>query len=100
MNLKTELDLWDKLANTKKPIVLYGMGNGADKILRVCEDYGIAVSDFFASDGFVRGQSFHGKTVLSYAAVREKYGDGNFIVLVSFATRLTEVMEQIRQIAA
>ena len=59
-------DLWRDLAARKCPVVLYGMGNGADKILRVCDTYGIKVSDFFASDGFVRGHQFHGKTVLSY----------------------------------
>lgn len=92
-------DLWRDLAARKCPVVLYGMGNGADKILRVCDTYGIKVSDFFASDGFVRGHQFHGKTVLSYSAVREKYGDGRFVTLVSFATKLPEVMERIRAIS-
>ena len=34
-------DLWDHLASTTKTVVMYGMGNGADKILAVCEKYGI-----------------------------------------------------------
>ena len=34
-------DLWRDLAARKCPVVLYGMGNGADKILRVCDTYGI-----------------------------------------------------------
>ena len=58
-------DLWQYLAESDKPIVMYGMGNGADKILSVCEAKGIEIKDFFASDGFVRGHSFHGKKVLS-----------------------------------
>ena len=33
MDLKETISLWNKLEDTKKPIVLYGMGNGADKIL-------------------------------------------------------------------
>ena len=70
-------DLWEYLQNTDKTVVMYGMGNGADKILAVCEQYGIVVADFFASDGFVRGHSFHGKTVLSYSALKEKYGKEN-----------------------
>ena len=93
-------DLWGMLRETKKHIVMYGMGNGADKILAICEERGITVSDFFASDGFVRGHSFHGKTVLSYADVCEKYGKENLIVLLSFATSLSAVMERILQIAA
>ncbi len=91
INIKT--DLWQYLASTDKTIVMYGMGNGADKILNICDRYGIAVSDFFASDGFVRGHSFHGKTVLSYSAVKEKYGRENIIVLLSFASSLPSVLE-------
>ena len=94
------MDLWRYLAATKKTIVMYGMGNGADKILDVCESYGINVADFFASDGFVRGQQFHGKTVLSFPAVKEKYGAENIIVLVSFATSLPDVMAQIYAVSA
>lgn len=90
-------DLWTYLQSTDKPVVMYGMGNGADKILSVCEKYGIEICDFFASDGFVRGHSFHGKTVLSYSEIKEKYKD--FIVLVSFATALPDVLERIYSIA-
>ena len=58
-------DLWTYLSETEKKIVMYGMGNGADKIISICERYGIEICDFFASDGFVRGHTFHGKRVLS-----------------------------------
>ena len=92
-------DLWEYLQRTEKVIVLYGMGNGADKILSVCEARGIVVSDFFASDGFVRGQVFHGKTVLSYSAVKEKYGTENLIVLLSFATSRPEVLSSVHAVA-
>jgi len=40
---------------------------------------------------------FHGKKVLSLSEVEERYED--FIVLVSFATRLPEVIENIKRIA-
>ncbi len=93
------MDLWKKLAASYKTVVMYGMGNGADKILAVCERYGIVVADFFASDGFVRGQKFHDKTVLSFSAIKEKYGAKNIIVLVSFASALPDVMAQIAAIA-
>jgi FkbM family methyltransferase len=93
-------DLWTHLKNTDKKIVMYGMGNGADKILAVCERFGIEVCDFFASDGFVRGHSFHSKTVLSYSALKEKYGAENIIALLSFASSLPDVMENIRRIAS
>ncbi len=92
MNLEVQVDLWGYLSKTNKTVVMYGMGNGADKILAVCQKYGIDVADFFASDGFVRGHSFHGKTVLSYSEVKEKYGTENIIVLLSFASSLPEVL--------
>lgn len=97
MNLSVKTDLWNYLAAAKKPILMYGMGNGADKILGVCQQYHIEIADFFASDGFVRGHSFHGKTVLSYSQAKEKYG--SFIVLLSFASSLPEVLLTIHRVA-
>ena len=93
------MDLWQYLSATDKHVVMYGMGNGADKILAVCEQYGVVVEDFFASDGFVRGQLFHGKRVISFADVVEKYGADRVIVLVSFASSLPDVMAQIERVA-
>ena len=84
-------DLWSYLQNVKKPIVMYGMGNGADKIIERFEPLGIEVADFFASNGFVRGHSFHGKTVLSFSEIKEKYDD--FIIILSFASSLENVLE-------
>jgi len=93
MNFPYNTDLWTYLRQTDKTIVMYGMGNGADKILHICDRYGIPVADFFASDGFVRGHAFHGKTVLRYADVKEKYGADRMIVLLSFASSLPDVLE-------
>ncbi len=93
MKIQEFPDLWRYLAATDKSVVLYGMGNGADKILAVCERYGITVSDFFASDGFVRGHSFHGKTVRSYSEVKEIYGKDRLIALLSFGSSLPEVLD-------
>ncbi len=99
-------DLWTYLKSATdagRPIVLYGMGNGADKILAVCTSCGIPVSDFFASDGFVRGHSFHGKVVLSYSAMREKYAaDASHppIVLIAFASSRPEVLALMERVAS
>jgi FkbM family methyltransferase len=96
-------DLWHYLksqADSGRPILLYGMGNGADKIIAVCEAYGIPVADFFASDGFVRGHSFHSKVVLSFFQACEKYGAENMIVLLSFASSRPEVLETIDRVAS
>ena len=95
-------DLWHYLkaaSDSDRPILLYGMGNGADKILAVCEKFGITVRDCFASDGFVRGHSFHGRRVLSFSEARENYGDG-MIVLLSFASSRPDVLELIARVAS
>ena len=86
-------DLWHKLRRAAKPILLYGMGNGADKILAVFAKYGIKADDVFASDEFVRGQEFHGRRVLKYAEAVERYGD--FIIIVAFGSRRADVLKRI-----
>ena len=91
-------DMWKHLSTTKKPILMYGMGNGADKILAELERRGIEIADFFASDGFVRGHHFHGKRVLSYSEAKERYG--SFIVLLAFGSSLDDVIANIKRIAS
>ena len=95
--LLREKNLWHHLAETSLPITIYGMGNGADKILAELEKRKIEVADFFASDGFVRGHSFHGKRVLSFSEVKEKYE--KFIILLAFGSSLSDVMARIYDIA-
>ena len=89
-----ECDIWRFLKSSDLPILIYGMGNGADKIISVFEKYGIEYKDVFASDGFVRGHSYRQKTVISYTQAREIYGK-NFIIVVSFGSKLPEVIERI-----
>ena len=48
------VSLWDHLAETSKPIIIYGMGDGAQKILDVCSLKNVKISGFMASDDFVR----------------------------------------------
>lgn len=91
-------DLWETLAQSNKTVVLYGMGNGADKILEVCQRKGIEVSGVFASDGFSRGNLFHGMPVMTWAQTKEKWGSERLIVLLSFGTSRPEVLENILRI--
>ncbi len=91
-------DLWSFLAAEKRPLVIYGMGNGADKLIAQLDRHGIPYADVFASDGFVRGQLFHGQRVLSFAEVKEKYDD--FLILLAFATSRPEVLSMVDALAA
>ena len=77
-------DLWTYLKTATKPIVLYGMGNGADKIISVLNRYDIKISGVFASDGFVRKKVFHGFNVTDYKTAKDTFGD--MIVLVCFGS--------------
>ena len=90
------MDMWDMLASEKRPIVVYGMGNGADKLIDRFDKYGITISDFFASDGFVRGHFFHGMRVKSFSEIKETYED--FVIVLSFASNRAEVIEMLADI--
>lgn len=83
-------DLWDVLRQETRPIVLYGMGDGAQKILDVCAQKGIPVQGIFASDEFVRGHSFAGFRVRKRSELEAELGD--FVCLISFASSRPEVM--------
>ena len=91
-----EENVWDFLKNDNKPIMIYGMGNGAEKIISTLDTYGVKVSEIFASDEFVRGHSFLGYKVLKYSDICEKYDDFN--VVLAFATHLENVIENIKKI--
>lgn len=91
-------DLWERLSKTDKPIVLYGQGDGADKILNECEKRGVKVSGVFASDDFVRHQQYRGFTVKSYDELCTERGD--MLVLIAFGTQRSDVLCNIKRIAA
>lgn len=96
LQLIKEQNVWDNLKNSNKPIVLYGMGLGAEKIMDTLATYDVKIDDIFASDEFVRGHSFRGFKVLKYSEVCEKYDDFN--VVLCFASRLDSVIDKIADI--
>ena len=93
-------DLWEMLQREERDILLYGMGNGADKLLAVCEQRGIAIAGIFASNGFVRGHSFHGMRVMPYSEVCEKYPEGGCVILLAFGSSRPEVLALFDAVAA
>ena len=95
--IKEKNTLWEYLKTAYKQIILYGTGDGADKVLDRLADFGVPVSGIFASDEFVRGQQFRGFTVRSYSellTLRE-----NVIVLIAFASELSEMLERFYKLA-
>ncbi len=93
------IDLWQSLKNTDKPIVLYGTGDGADKIIDVLGRKGIKWDGVFASDGFVRSRIFREKPVLSYKDAVKTFGE-DMIILIAFGSSLPDVIERFFALAS
>lgn len=96
--IKEKEDVWEFLTCSSLPIFIYGMGNGAEKILSVMEQKKIAAAGFFASDEFVRGQAFLGYRVHSLAEIEEAVGE--FIILLAFAAGYPSLIAQIESLAS
>ncbi len=86
----------DRVRTAGLPVYIYGMGSGGEKMLGWCRDNGIAVTGVFASDDFVRGQSFCGYKVKSLAQAEKESGE--LTVLLGFGTDLPDVMSRIESI--
>lgn len=89
--------IWDFLKDTSLPVILYGMGNGADMVIEALESIGISFTDIFASDEFVRGHSFHGVRVKTYREIQKLYPD--FIILMTFAVHDEITLGKIRKMS-
>ncbi len=90
--------MWDYLQQVTKPIVLYGTGDAAEKIIKELNQRHITIAGIFASDGFVRSRSFAGFPVMSYSQAKEQFG--NMIVLLCFGSHLSDVIDNIKKIAS
>ncbi len=98
MNFNLEqFSVWEKLKNTTEPIIMYGTGNGADKVLDVLAEKGIEISGVTASSTFVRNRVFRGFQVMPLAFFEEKYP--SFTVIITFGTSIPDVMDNIYKIA-
>ena len=91
--LETESS-WDFLQSTTLPIVIYGTGNGADRVFDEFEKLKISISAVCASDGFVRNRSFRGFQVKPISQIESEYED--FVIVLCFASPLAEVIDNIK----
>ena len=94
-------DLWNYLKEQTsggRKVVLYGTGDGADKIIARLNDYDVPVSGVFASPGFVRNRTFHDMKVMSFEECVEAYGQ-DLIVLMCFGSGRPEVMAYVDEIS-
>ncbi len=84
--------LFSKLQNTKKPIYIYGMGNGSEKLKMLLDRYNIPLSGIFASDEYVRGHSFLGFFVKKYADIPD-----DAIILLAFGAFTEELFQRFER---
>ncbi len=96
-NLLSHKSSWETFKETKLPIVLYGTGLGADKVIDEFERLGIKLSEVIASEGFVRDRFFRGYKVKSLGQIEAEYED--FIIALGFATCIPQIIEDIKAIA-
>lgn len=89
-----EKSSWEKIKESGKSVVIYGMGNGADKVIDEFNRLEIPILGVTASDDFVRGQIFRG-----YKVKKLSEFDGDFIIAVGFATCIPDVMNHIYSLA-
>ena len=95
-NLDT-LSVWEKLQASEEPVIMYGTGNGADKVLDIFEEMNINISGITASNSFVRKREFRGFPVMPISHFEETLE--SFTVIITFGTSIPEVMENIYDIA-
>ena len=95
--MEDTLFLWERLKKAEKPILIYGMGDGCDKILSVCREKDIRISGIFASDEFVREKTVHGFPLTSFAKARETFGD--MIVLLAFGVFRSDMTARLLELS-
>lgn len=90
-------NVWTALAKADLPIILYGMGNGADKVLEEFDKRRIKAAGVMASDDFCRYQDFRGFTVQKQSDFEKTYGD--FIIALCFGSSLPDVTAHIEAVS-
>ncbi|MEG0693118.1 MAG: FkbM family methyltransferase [Oscillospiraceae bacterium] len=95
--IKEKESLWEYLKKTTKSIYIYGMGDGALKIISVLEQLNITLAGIYASDEFVRGHSFYGFIVKRLDQVKAEAGE--FITLLAFATQREPLLSHIYEMS-
>ncbi|MDR1674657.1 MAG: FkbM family methyltransferase [Oscillospiraceae bacterium] len=97
LEIRGLINSWDAMRKEKHPLYLYGMGDGAEKIISVLSSKGIEIAGVFASDDFVRGQSFAGYKVRRFSDIVRRADDA--AVVVAFGTDKPDVIKRIEDMA-
>ncbi|MBR4450779.1 MAG: FkbM family methyltransferase [Clostridia bacterium] len=82
-----------RIKSASLPVLIYGMGNGADKVIDLFCENGFEILGVTASDDFVRGQVFRGFEVKKLSDFEKTFGD--FIIAPAFGSCIPDVMNHI-----
>ena len=85
---------WDHIKEEKRPVVIYGTGNAAEKLFFLLKERGIRTMAFSSSSSFLRDRSFLGYKVLPLERIREIYGS-DIVLLLGFGSHDESVIEHI-----
>ncbi len=89
--------IYQRLKNDNRPVVIYGTGNGAEKLIYHLNSYGISVDGIFASDDFARERTFCGFKVQKFSDIMAEFSEP--IILLGFATDRKELLLKIKEIS-
>jgi FkbM family methyltransferase len=89
--------LWEWMQQNSLPVLLYGMGNGAEKVLALCREYGVPVAGVFSSDDRARNVEFQGYPVLSMGEILQKFQEA--VILLAFGVYQDEVLARLDALA-
>ncbi|MGN1189228.1 MAG: nucleoside-diphosphate sugar epimerase/dehydratase, partial [Candidatus Ornithospirochaeta sp.] len=85
---------WNEIKKEKRPIVIYGTGDAAEKTFNMLKERGIRVMAFSSSTEFLRNRSFLGYKVLPLERIKEIYGN-DIVLLLGFGSHEKAVIDHI-----
>ncbi|MCL2071050.1 MAG: FkbM family methyltransferase [Oscillospiraceae bacterium] len=85
--------LWDYLKECGKPLVMYGTGDGADKIMAVMEQYELKPACFTTTGDFSAKPNFRDYRVMPFDEVEKRFSD--FVILICFGSEMPQVLEKL-----
>lgn len=94
---RESVDIWERLETESRPIVLYGTGNGADKIIDILNGRNIKISGIFSSSDFVRERYFRGYKVTDYETCKKRFPD--MLILMCFGSSRKEVLDNVKNMS-
>lgn len=97
-NYFEDLASWhNTLKNSGVPILIYGTGDGCEKVLDAFKKHDIKCSGIFSSDDFAKERKFRGFDVMSLSQAESRHE--KFAVASAFGTSLPEIMKRIEALA-